>query len=221
MEPKFQSSFIPKDPITSTAPGVMMGSKTKGTGLLAFLALVIFFMSVFLAAGVFGYKLYLKYSINRMGNALEVTRATLQPDVIRELTRLDHRIRVSQALIGTHQVLSPLFEFLEASTPRTVRFNDFGYSTSERDIELTLRGEAQGYAALAFAADIFSKSQYLKNFIFSDLTLNEKGNVKFSFKAIVDPSVVSYQREVELMGAVPVTPIDHVAATGTATSTQP
>ena len=201
MEPKFQSSFIPKGPISSATPDTPMGRKTREKSLFAFLALIIFNISIVLALGVFGYKFYLKYSIDKMGADLENARTTLQPETIRELTRLDNRIISSRELILGHQILSPLFAFLEASTPRTVRFSDFRYSVTGQGLELSMIGEARGYAALALQADIFDKSQYFKDPIFSDLNLNAKGDVNFSFRAVVDPSLMSYQREVERIGA--------------------
>ncbi|MDO8590035.1 MAG: hypothetical protein Q7R69_02080 [bacterium] len=219
MDPKFQSSFIPKGPFAAPVPGVSMGPKTKDTSLLAVLALAVFIVSIVAAAGVFGYKFYLKYSIDQMGVALEAARATLSPGTIRELTRLDNRIISTKDLIAAHSILTPLFEFLEVSTPKTVRFNDFSYVRTEQGLEFTLRGEARGYAALAFLADMFSKSQYFKNAIFSDLNLNAKGDVNFSFKAVVDSSLVSYKREVERLGAPVIVPTAGPTATSTATST--
>ncbi|MEX2013640.1 MAG: hypothetical protein WD897_01875 [Parcubacteria group bacterium] len=218
MEPKFQSSFIPKGPIAPTASGVSMGQKTKKKGLFAHLASLIFTASVLLALGVFGYKFYLNYSIEQMGVDLENARATIEPEVIRELTRLDNRIISFKQLVSEHQILSPLFEFLEVSTLKTVRFSDFRYSVTEKGIELSMMGEARGYAALALQADIFNGSQYFKDSIFSNLSLNDRGDVNFSFKTTVDPSLVSYQREVERIGAPVVVPIETVS-TSTATST--
>src|SRR3989344_4992453 len=197
MEPKFQSSFIPKGPLASSVASPIPGQKTKGRGLLAFLALVTFIISVVLALGMFGYKFYLKYHIDEMGTALEEARATLQPETIRELTRLDDRIISTKELVSKHRALTPLFEFLEISTSRTVRFNSFSYSTTDRGLELDMKGEARGYAALAFQADIFNKSKYFKDPIFSDLNLNEKGSVVFSFTAVVDPSLVLYKQQAE------------------------
>jgi hypothetical protein len=217
MEPKFQSSFIPKGPITSTVPGAMMGRKVKEKSLFVFISWIIFFISVLSALGVFGYKFYLKYSIERMGTDLENARATLQSDTIRELTRLNNRIISSQELIAQHQILSPLFDFLEVSTPKTVRFNDFHYSKTPQGLELSMKGEARGYVALAFQAAIFNKSQYFKNSIFSDLNLNTKGDVNFSVKTIVDQNLISYQKEVERIGVPPVLQTGSIA-TSTAAS---
>lgn len=208
MDPKFQSSFIPKGPLVSTAASMAMGRKAEGRGLLAFIALTIFIISVLLALGMFGYKFYLKYRIDQMSASLETALGRIQPEpgIIRELIRFDNRIVSTKKLASEHLVLSSLFEFLEVSTPKTVRFSSFSYSMSNEGLELSMNGEARGYAALALQADIFSKSQYLKNSIFSDLNLNGKGDVNFSFKATVDPSLVSYKRQVERVGAPSVPP---------------
>jgi len=219
MEPKFQSSFIPKGPIVSNVPGAPIGRRTRQEkSLFYILASTVFIVSVLSALGVFGYKFYLKYSIDKMGADLEDARMTLQPEVIRELTRLDNRILSSQKLLARHQILSPLFEFFEVSTPKTVRFKDFSYTKTPQGLELKIIGEARGYAALALQADIFDKSQYFKTPIFSDLSLNEKGDVNFSFKAMLDPTLVSYERKVERLGASPIVPTESTS-TSTATST--
>src|SRR3989344_81728 len=152
MEPKFQSSFIPKGPIVSNVPGAPIGRRTRQEkSLFYILASTVFIMSVLSALGMFGYKFYLKYSIDQMGANLEDARLTLQPEVIRELTRLDNRILSSQKLLARHQILSPLFEFFEVSTPKTVRFKDFSYTKTPQGLELKIIGEARGYAALPVA----------------------------------------------------------------------
>ena len=217
MDPKFQSYFIPKGPVASTVPNAPLGRRVKERNLLSFLALIIFTLSIILAIGVFGYKFYLKYRIEQMGTDLESARATLQPEVIRELTRLDNRIITAKQLIAEHQILSPLFEFLEVSTPETVRFNDFRYAASESGLELFMRGEARGYGALALQADILQNSEYFQNIIFSNLDLNTRGDVTFSLKMTLEPSLVSYQKAIELI-ALPSVPLPSVA-TSTVTST--
>lgn len=218
MEPKFQSSFIPKGPITSAIPNSSVRQRSQDKGLFYFLSLIIFSVSVILALGVFGYKFYLKYSIAQMGADLENARSTLQPEVIGELTRLDNRIISSRELITKHLILSPLFKFLELSTPKTVRFTDFNFLKTPQGLELSISGEARGYAVLALQAEILDKSQYFKNSIFSNLGLNEKGDVNFTLKTVIDPTLASYQKEVERIGASPVMRVEYTA-TSTATST--
>jgi len=132
-----------------------------------------------------------------MSADLEEARLAIQPEVIDELTRLDNRIISTKGLISKHHILTPLFKFLEVSTPKTVRFTDFQYTVTDKGIELSMRGEARGYATLALQADIFNKSQYFQDSIFSNLSLNEKGDVIFSFTTMLDPNLVSYSRGIE------------------------
>jgi nitrate reductase NapE component len=220
MDPKFQSSFIPKGPLVSTGTSISPGQKKEARSFLAFLAFVIFTISVLLALGVFGYKFYLQYRIGQMGSDLEKAQLVLQPETISELTRLNNRIISAENLISRHRILTPLFAFLETSTLKNVRFSDFSYSQSERGLELSMHGEARGYAALALQADIFSKSKYFKEVVFSDLNLDEKGDVIFSFKAIVDRDLLSYSREVEQLEIPTISPATDIpVATTTATTT--
>ena len=201
-----------------------MRKRGDGRGLFSFLTIIIFGASVIFALVTFGYKFYLENRINQMGGSLEQALTTIQPEpeAIRQMIRFDNRIVSTHELIAQHRILSPLFEFLEASTPSTVRFTDFQYVLSEHGLQLTMRGEARGYSALALQADIFSKSESFKDPIFSDLNLNAKGDVTFSFRATVDPTLVLYQRKMERI-APPVTQgiVESVAtSTGPASSPQ-
>lgn len=218
MEPKFQSSFIPKDS-KSFAVSSTIGRKIgDGNSLFGLAATALFIVSIVFVVGMFGYKFYLRYRIAQMGSNLESARAALEPESIRELTRLNDRIVSAQTLIAQHEIITPLFKFLQISTPKNVRFSDFNYLMTEQGLELTMKGEARGYAALALQSDIFTKSGYFKDSIFSNLNLNEKGDVRFSFKAIIDPELLAYSKEVESLNIAPSAP-SNFASTSSSTST--
>ncbi len=168
----------------------------KERSFLGFVAGLVFTLSVMLALAAFGYGFYLDSSIANMAVALERGRAELEPETVNELIRLDDRINSTGDLISTHTLLSPLFKFLEASTVKSVRFTDFNYALTAKGLELSMRGEAKSYSALALQADIFEKSGHLNELSFSDLSLDTKGNVIFSFKAKVASTLLSYQRAV-------------------------
>ncbi len=192
MEPKFQSSFIPKGPI---AQGPVTGARISrgGKSFFGLIATLIFAIALLSSIGVFGYRFYLSRSITSMGTDLEAARQNLQPSTITELTRLNSRLISTQRLLTNHSVLSPLFDFLETSTLKNVRFTDFKYVAKGRAHELSMRGQARGYAAVALQSDILNKSTYLKNQIFEGLDLDEKGNVVFTFSATVEPTLLSYR----------------------------
>lgn len=193
MEPKFQSSFIPKGPI-ATSGSVSRLSRESNRGLLGTLAIFVFTFSVLISLGVFGYELLLKANINKMGGNLASAKASLEPDKIVKIANLDERIVSTGELLENHVALSPLFDYLEASTLKTVRFSDFRYDSNEKGLMLSMRGQARGYAAVALQSEIFNQSQYIKQPIFSDLDLDEKGNVTFTFRAVLDPSFISYKK---------------------------
>ncbi len=192
MDPKFQSSFIPKGPVTSSGMA-NLSNQNKGRGFFGFLASLIFILAIVAAAGVFGYNLFLTSNIAQMGNDLTTARASLDPDVINQISRLNSRIISTQTLLSKHIVLSPLFAFLETSTLKSVRWTNFNYGMTKDGLQLIMQGQALGYSALALQSDTFNKSKYIKSPLFSNLTLDDKGNVTFAFTAILDSSIVSYK----------------------------
>ena len=224
MDPKFQSSFIPKGPIVSSST-ISGGSRTPSHGLFGFIASVVFFIVVLLAAGLFGYEKYLLSSIAQRGDDLNKAREALNPGTIRDLLKLNSRIVSTQDILSKHTVLSPLFDFLESSTYKSVRYTVFNFS-NDKDLTITLSGQARGYAAVALQADTLSRSKYILNPVFSDLTLDDKGNVLFSFKASLSPDIISYKRQIDsgelqtnLLDTVVPTPASSVTSTSTSTST--
>jgi hypothetical protein len=193
MEPKFQSSFIPKGPLAT--PGAIGRVHKKEKSFFGIIGTIVFILTLLTAAGVFGYTQFLKYRISKMSSDLEAARAAIDPSVIRELTRTDARIKSTQQLLSRHVAMSPLFDYLEDSTLRTVRFTELGYGEGDRGgLGLILKGQARSYAALSLQSDEFAKSAYIKEPIFSDLTLDDKGNVGFSFNAMLDPGLTSFKR---------------------------
>ena len=215
MEPKFQSSFIPKSSVATSTVSTMRPTVRDGS-ILGFVAGLIFSASVILALGIFAYQLYLNYSIKSMAANLEDARAALEPETVNELTDLDKRIASTDEIISKYSSLSVLFSFLEDSTLRAVRFSNLSYATTPQGLVLTMRGEAQGYAALALQAEAFNKSEILDTPVFSDLNLDDRGNVVFSVKAGVNPNQLSYKRQAE---SIELPAVVVPAATSTATTT--
>ena len=162
--------------------------------------MLIFSASVLLALGVFGYQLYLGYSIKSMALGLESARAALEPETVNELTNLNKRIISTEELISLHWTLSPLFDFLEKNTLKAVRFETFKYALTQRGLEVEMKGEARGYSALALQAEAFNQSELMEGPVFSDLNLDDEGNVVFSVSAGINQGLLSYRRQAERVG---------------------
>ena len=212
MDPKFQSSFIPKGPVAS-AGSINPADRNKGRSFFGFVATIIFVLSVVAALGVFGYSLYLSSNIAKMGNDLTTAKASLDPTTINQISRLNSRIISTQTLLAQHTVVSPFFDFLETSTLKTLRWTSFDYTVTSKGIQLNMQGQAQGYNALALQSDIFNKTSFIKSPLFKNLTLDNSGNVTFEFTATLDPSIISYKNYVTNSGVI--------ASPSTASSTTP
>lgn len=190
MEPQFRTSFIPKQPIAQTAQ-----SPSRVASFVTLAALIVFLISLALALSAFLYEQFLKTSIARKGESLQRAEAAFDPALLQELTRLDARINSADELLGKHVAASALFRFLEEGTLASVRFNSFNYAvTADNRITLAMRGEASSFGAVALQSDVFGKSRFIREPIFSNLTLNQEGNVVFDLSAFVSPDLVSFAR---------------------------
>lgn len=190
MEPKFQTSFIPKKPI-SVAPK----KRTEGNpaGIFFLLGLILFLASISTAGGLFLYQQYLIQSIERKSESLERARAAFEPALIKEMNRLDVRMKSAQEVLDKHMALSAFFELLEKSTLKSVQFENFNYSVDgEGKINISMRGRALSFSSVALQSDTFGNSTFIKEAIFSDLNLDQSSDVVFNFSAVLDPSLLSY-----------------------------
>ncbi|MBX4189360.1 hypothetical protein KW785_02065 [Candidatus Parcubacteria bacterium] len=233
MDPKLQSSFIPKGPEAhSIGTGLYTRRESAGQTVMGVLSVLIFVISIVAALGVFGYTRYLTSRIGSMGADLEEARATINPELIKKITSLDNRLISTKDLLNKHTVLSPFFSFLESATLQSVSYTEFSYNRSkEGKINLILKGLARGYQAVALQSNVFTgvststpaaRNLYFKSPVFSDLHLSEKGEVVFTFSSTVDPALVSYQKFIQASAAkaTSTAPVSAPQATSTATTTK-
>ena len=189
MEPKFQTSFIPKKPVAVTP----QRKKKSSSGVFSLIALILFLSALASSVGAFLYQQYLVQSIERKEVSLERARSAFEPALIKEMSRLDARMLSAQEILNKHTALSAFFELLESTTLKTVQFDDFGYSVdAEGKMLISMKGKALSFASVALQSDSFGDSALIQEPIFSGLNLDTKGNVVFDFTAILDPSIVSY-----------------------------
>lgn len=183
-----QTSFIPKQ-----ATDTVRKRRSTGTWLLVWIALFLFLVSAGAAAGVYFYERMLTSDITEMRDRLERLRSSFEPSLIAELKRLDNRLVTLNSILEGHIQFSRFFSILEQETLQSVRFTQFSYTLDEKDGPLiTLAGLARGYSSVALQSDMFGKSKYFHNPIFSDMTLDTSGNITFNVTLNVDSELVGY-----------------------------
>lgn len=203
MEPNFQTSFIPKKPIVQerVAP-------VKFFGFFHIVATLFLFFVVLFTLGLYFYRGVLTKNIEGMVNTLNLAKNRFEPSKITEFQILDKRLQASSEILFNHIVVTPIFEALSEITMKTVRYTKFSYDLGSasagqngqeknKKISVKMSGVAIGYRSIALQADLFNTKDIGKNFIqpvFSNLTLDDKGNVLFDLQFSVDPSFVDYKQ---------------------------
>lgn len=190
METGVQSSFIPPD---SVEPVVR---RRSGRGSLfdfvSLVAVVIFVTSAALGVGVFLYEQFLETSKKSKIAELERAKASFEPALIKELTRLDDRMKVSETLLANHIAPSIFFRVLELVTLQTVSFRSLEYNAVDaQNISIKMDGLAESVNSVALQADVFSKNGVITSPIFSGIDRTDDG-VKFSLEALVNPNAIRY-----------------------------
>jgi hypothetical protein len=201
METKYQTSFIPKKPIAPASPA--RSSRGGGIGLFTLISVIIFLISLGLGGYVYLEKNYLINKITADQATIEDQKGGLVDDAttIESLIELNSRIKVAQELLDKHISVSPIFNFLQQTTLKSVRFKNFTFTSAGKDatgasrVSVLMSGVARDWETVASQADEFGKVEYRKVITepkISNLTLNADGSITFSFSAYVTPSFLVY-----------------------------
>ena len=198
MEQNFQTSFIPKKSIVKER--VMA---PRSVSFITIISMFILFAVVIGTGILYFYKGVLSKSIAQMESDLNKARNRFEPAKIAELQELDKRLNASSVILSGHLAVTPIFEELENITMKTVRFTSFDYTapneTTNR-VSVSMRGVAIGYRSVALQADLFTSNKKFIDPVFSNLQLDEKGNVRFDLSFWVDPGLVNYKQSVLTAG---------------------
>lgn len=196
MEQQFQTSFIPKKPLVTE-------QKTSGvsSNIFNIIGVVVFITSLVAAGGAYAYKTYATKKVLTQAQSLAAAKSEFEATLINNLQQVERRLNASQEILSNHISVSPIFAALQEATLKSVRYTKFSYSLNPEagaeKVVVKLSGQATNYTSIALQSDLLAKNKYLKNIIFSNLALDEKGNVLFDLTFSVDPSFVSYRINVQ------------------------
>ncbi|MFH1365856.1 MAG: hypothetical protein ABIG99_00460 [Patescibacteria group bacterium] len=192
MEQNFQTSFIPKKPIIKEE-----AISSRPVGIFLIIPLFILFTTLLATGGMFFYKGILVKKIVDMENTLNLAKNRFELSKITELQALDKRLKASSEILSKHTTVIPIFDALEQITMKSVRFTKFSYDLGVDDtavINIKMSGVAIGYRSVALQSDLFAKNKNLINPIFSNLALDNSGNVLFDLEFLVDPAFINYKQ---------------------------
>lgn len=201
MDNNIQTSFIPKKPIVED-------SRISGSGVSLFLiiSIIVFLVSLSLMAWVAFTKSSMINGIKADKETINTNKSAFETDTIESILRLDSRIKVAETLLGKHVAVSPVFDFLEQRTLKSVRFKNFKFYNAGKTndggdlVKVEMSGLAKDFKTIALQANEFGKIEYrdvMKETNFADLNLTQEGNVSFSFSAYIVPSFISYKNNIQ------------------------
>lgn len=198
MDQNFQTSFIPKKPIVKERE-----TASRPVGILLIISLFILFTVLLATGGLYFYKGTVAKDLVKMQKDLNLAKNRFEPSAIAELQVLGKRLSASSEILSKHITIVPVFTALQNLTMKTVRYTKFSYSLGtdkNTTISIKMSGVAIGYRSVALQSDLFTKNKNLIDPIFSNLTLDNAGNVLFDLSFTVDPSFVNYKQALQVEG---------------------
>jgi len=188
MDPRLQSSFIPKKPIM-TAPRTYRAP----LNIFSIISISLFVLAILGSGGVFLYQNYLNNQIAAASSSLHTEQDEFDQSTIEQLARLDSRLTVAQSLLQKHVALSNFFSALEDVTLPTARFSDFAFSVGAQNaLTVSMNGEAESFTSVALQSDALIGDTYFKNVMVSNFSVEQSGAVSFTVTMTLDPSLVAY-----------------------------
>ncbi len=193
MENSFQTSFIPKKPITTAAVSTY---KSPTSIVTVFFVFLLVGMGV-VSGGLFFYKIYLQNQEKTLSDSLATSSVGFDKSTVDELQLFDKRVTVSKQVLSSHIVMSPMFALLGQLTIPSVQYTKFSQDSNDANgFTVKLSGAAQDYKSIALQADAFNSDQghSFKNVVFSNLNKDTNGSITFDVSFTVDPSLLSYEK---------------------------
>jgi hypothetical protein len=195
MDQQFQTSFIPKKPVTEARAPISRGSSYS---FFSVISIVIVVVAVVLFGGSYFYRLTLQKQRDSVTVDIAAKTKTFDMDFLKEVTMLDKRIKASNEVLAKHTLVSPVFNKLSQLSLKTIQCTKFEMSQGSTGmVNVKMAGRAVNYAAIASESDVLTgvnttKNTYFINPIFSNLNLDDKARVSFDLTFSVDNALVSY-----------------------------
>jgi len=187
---EFQTSFIPKNPITEEKLKVH-----EPINPFRFFIVILFFIVFVGSGGIYLYKVFLAKKLVSIDAELRRIETGFDQGLVNDMQKLASRLGASKEVLSNHIVVSPLFNILEQNTLKTVRFNKFQYdfSREKSEIDIKMTGQASSYTSLALQAGILGSQKGIISPVFSNLDVDNKGRVTFDLDFSIDPKFLLYE----------------------------
>ncbi len=199
METKFQTSFIPRKPLVPNSSSATPPQASEhASGLLVFIGMICFGLSVASGIVVFGWEKVEKNNIEKNKVQLETNKKQFGSD-IEFLKKFNTKINLTKKLVENHTAIAEVFSIVDSLAVDNVRFTEFEYSLpldpAKDKIEIKLKGEALSFPALAYQSDVLAETDKITDGIVFDLALVDKGLVNFGITGNIPFDKILYKNQ--------------------------
>jgi hypothetical protein len=204
MEPKFQTSFIPKKTSNPSNGFNVAKSAHRGTSVYMAIAVIIFVISLGAVGAAYAWQQYLSSQQIQYKKDLADREKQFNTKLIGDLKQVNVQIDTAKNVLANHVALSQLFDVLQKLTIEKVRFTTLSVtmpgpeSKSQNDLSVIMQGYGTNLSAVAFQSKVLSElekyglRQMVKNPIISNPSLEPAGSVAFGFTATLDLQSLTY-----------------------------
>ncbi len=196
MEPKFNTSFIPKKTLQDVGEGGTSGlyvgrRDIYGPGF--FLALFLFLVSILATIGLFAYSKIVLGDIEAKLKTLEDKKNIFNTEEISSLIRADKHLSSAKKLVQEHIVSTELLSLLERITLKRVQYVTLEYEGAPTEVAMVLvSGLAKNYQDVALQTEQYRLNSFLKDPIVRQLEQQrDANNVSFEIEFYVDPTLLT------------------------------
>ncbi len=209
MEPKFQTSFIPKKPNVVMSGTINAGApqkpKVHATSFFMAIGVMLFIVSLLALGGAYFWKYYLSDANKKFKEDLASREKQFNVQLIEQLKAINVQIDSAKSLVDKHVAFSSVFDVLQRFTISEVRFLSMDFKSSPEsngNLTIGMSGQGKNLAAVAFQSDVladldqYGLTKVVKNPLLSDPTLESNGSVSFGFSAEIDGESMTYKKAV-------------------------
>lgn len=189
------TTFIPKKPMADVSAAGGTAPVSRPVGLFSTISTILFFVTILISVGVYFWKSYETRQVAVLADSISKIEKTFEPELISKLQKLDKQLKNANTLLASHTVVSPIFDMLESSTLKPVKFTKFDVTFDDaKGTQVKMSGEADGYQSIAQQSDVLGANTFLKDILFSNFFLTQKGKVSFDLSFGARPEFVDFEK---------------------------
>lgn len=200
MDNQFETSFIPQQPILKVEGASRSGEPMN---LALVLALIIFFVTIAVAVGVYLYRAQIEKRVHEKSQILQEAEKYFDIDQITVYKNIDSRLSLAKKLVDEHMISSVIFDILESSVAESIGLTSLAFTKDVGGNSVSLTGEAPSYAAVYFQLESWrAMHAKIKNVEISGMALSDQSSiVTFGVKLTIAPEYLQSLRVIEARSA--------------------